>query len=196
MSLGKAARLLEDCSQCFQLLLKEAWQPKNIKGFLSLLRFMGSFSTWQRELASNASQQRYQIATASYPSVQELPGLSVRSPSPCSRGWQRQIEVPALESAKGPQQELLSPMCVCCGGTGKQSLLSEGSWPAAEFLSGSDTVLPLNCPSSKISMRKNPLVSTRAKRNQVLFSTKVWFIFSDTFSAECTFYVFYQKIPQ
>lgn len=73
---------------------------------------MGSFSTWQRELASNASQQRYQIATASYPSVQELPGLSVRSPSPCSRGWQRQIEIPALETAKGLQQELLSP-CAC-----------------------------------------------------------------------------------
>lgn len=148
---------------------------------------MGSFATWQRELASNASQQRYQIATASYPLSKSCLLLSVGSPFPCSRGWQRQIEIPALESAKGPAAWAPKPLSLCCAGSGKQSLLSVGSRPA-QFLSGSDTVLLLSCPSNKIPMRKNPLVSTKAKRNQVLFSTKVWFIFSDTFSANSVYF--------
>lgn len=134
---------------------------------------MGSFSTWQRELASNASQQRYQIATASYPSVQELPGLSVRSPPPLLQGLTKANRNPCFGKCKRPAAGTPEPHVLVLWWNRETVPASEGSWPAAEFLSGSDTVLPLNCPSSKISMRKNPLVSTRAKRNQVLFSTKV-----------------------
>lgn len=66
---------------------------------------MGSFATWQRELASNASQQRHQIATASYPSVQEL------QPFPLLQGLTKANRNPCLGSAKGPASR--SPWAPC-----------------------------------------------------------------------------------
>lgn len=64
---------------------------------------MGSFATWQRELASDASQQRYQIATASsYPSVQELPPPFCSQPFPLLQGLTKANRNPCLRKCKMP----------------------------------------------------------------------------------------------
>lgn len=136
ISLRKAARLLEDCSHCFNL-LKESWWPKSkthqgLSETLRLLGFMDLFSTWQRELDSNASQQRHQMATAVYRVCTRGTHsflLAISSLTSQARKWSY-----CLGEYKRLQQKVLSPTCLLSGKITKRFVLAVGFLPRAEFL--------------------------------------------------------------
>lgn len=136
ISLRKAARLLEDCSHCFNL-LKDSWWPKSkthqgLSETLRLLGFMDSFSTWQRELDSNASQQRHQMATAVYRVCTRGTYsflLAISSLTSQARKWSY-----CLGEYKRLQQKVLSPTCLLSGKITKRFVLAVGFLPRAEFL--------------------------------------------------------------
>lgn len=116
--------------------------------------------------------------------------LSVSTPFPYLRSWQSQKGILlSWKVWKALQQKLCSPRCLCCGEITKQPVLSMGLGPVAEFLSSRQWHSAAAELPSQAPWENNPLVRRRAKRNQV------WFIFSDTFTAEGTFCVFYWKIP-
>lgn len=159
---------------------------------------MDSFSTWQQELDSNASPQRYQIATASYPACAKAAySFLLAAPSLTSRADKAKKKSSCLGTCK----RLCSrESCVpdgCAVVKLQESVLSVGSWPAAECLSSRQwhsTAAEL--PFKQKLHEKKPSGEQKPRETKFCLAPKPDFIFSDAFSAECTFYVFYWKIAQ
>lgn len=70
---------------------------------------MGSFATWQRELAWNASQQRHQRAAASHPPPESRRLLPVSAPPRAPGADKGKWKSLLWKAQKALQQELLSP---------------------------------------------------------------------------------------